>query len=383
MQDKIKQELFINQIRNLEKDTLNEIKSEKTEVSKLRSSADLNEVEAASEIVDDKVKLIESKFRAKNNAQMNAFINDSKNISKIRAMITDPSCEVPICAGIAELYFECIPDIFKYFPNIKEIPCNFKPFKVGQAGRIDTYASPRTLASIETSGFTDLDNQLNQEYLKECITITPDYIEGEISLSLDRELCNSQLDSLICYTIDTLDFLDRYINLASIRALVNFSIANNTVANTIPATSTLYSIFTELSSKADLTGYSANKIYLVNLEIIDRMSWEKDTNGNKTFPTLTIDCGNNACKVVCLPNGSYAIGLDSTMLPKVTNKYQILLVKAEGVLGGIGEKTTEELQRDLAVLLNQLKTKVVGIRALKFVEAPNMVGNVVFKTLIN
>jgi hypothetical protein len=375
--------VFTDQLRNLEKTSLTGIKENKLEVSKLRMSSNIDEIETANEIVDEKVRYVTKLFQAKRNQRMDAFIEKAENISKIRAMVADTTCEVPICAGIAELYFSCVPDIFKYFPNIIPIECDYRVFKIVKVGRIDTFASPRSLPSIRASGYTNVTSQLDNEKLRDCVTMTPEYIEGEIALGLEREVCSSELDQLLCYTVDTLDFLDQYIELASIRAFVSYLISINTVANVITPSNSLYDTLLELSSRADASGYSAKKIYITNLEIVDRMAWEKNANGFKTFDGLTIACGDNACKVVCLPNGSYLIGVDTTILPKITNKYQILIVKGEQILGGIGRKTVETLPKDLEILLNKLTSKNVGIRPLKFAEAAEFAGNVVYKSLIS
>jgi hypothetical protein len=382
MSEQIKAVDLINQLRTLENSTLVEIKENKKVISKLRTSDNTDEKEVSEEMIDEKVRFIQEEVAKTGNQRMQTFINDSKTVSKIRMMITDPSCETAVCAGIAELYFTCIPDIFKYFPNIKTINCDYKPFKVAKTGRIETFGTRKTLATIKASGYTDITAQMETEMLRQCVTLTPEYLEGEIALGLDRENCGTQMNQLICYTVNTLDFIDRYLEIGAIKSFVTYLQSKVPATGTITATGTLYDNFNELSNQLNNLGYTPNKVYIANLEIIDRMSWEKNANGTKTFETLTIACGDNACKVVCLPNGSYVIGVDTTILPKTTGatpKFQILIARAEAFLGGVGKKIVEDMSTDLSILLNKMMTKTVGIKPLIFDEAVEFANKSVLK----
>ena len=309
----------------------------------------------------------------------------SENESKLRAIITDPTCDTPICAGIVKLYNDCNPDIWSLFPNYKKFVCNNgQPVKFGQLGRFTTFPAGQTMAAFETANYNDLTTALENEYLLGCTIKTPKNINGAYSINVSREICgDSQALTVICMTINMLEVIQMHVDLGVKKAVIDYLILQ---ANTITSSgTTLYDIFADMVAQSEAIAggvESSNKVFFVNNPIIERMANEKQ-NGIKTFENLVLTCGNKFCQIYCWNGVSYFVVLPQNILPKTAgNLYQIILTKADQFFAGSSDIISAELPNDLARLLNNNKNKVVALENYLIEELPQVIGKTTFKLAI-
>jgi hypothetical protein len=365
-----KQLLISDLISKHEKDTV---------VSKYRTAeADNSFVELKNRMADTFV----SEFKSRPNTA--GFVNTPEKVSKLRAVITDATCETAVCAGVVQLYKECNPNIFDLMPNFTQIPCDGKKtMKFGRKGRYTTFAPSTTLSALTT--FTDLTATLDNEILLGCVIKTPKVVEGKYGVKMTDEVCGeSAALKLVCFTVDTLSQLEEHLTISIQNEAIKYlkSVTNNVA----PATGTLKDIIREVinNSNTPVGAVDSNdKILFVNPTIIQRMAMETYSQGMPVFPSLKLECGSLFCDVFCLDGVAKVVVLPETILPKVTNKYQLLLIKADQFDAGTSASVIAELPNDLSMLLNSMKSLVAGYKPYMLEEISQFAGKTTYSTLIS
>ncbi|MGL6345037.1 MAG: hypothetical protein ACRC80_38525 [Waterburya sp.] len=366
-------QLLSNAIATIEKNVV---------VSKYRSA------EADEQLVNLKNRMFEAfKSEFEKKANLRKFVQNAENVSKLRSVITDATCEVTVCSGVIELFKQCNPNIFNLFPNYTAIPCDGKKdVKFAKKGKYLTFAPSTTLADLVAVGdFTDLTLALKNEILLGCVTKSPKVVEGKYVIPLNEEFCNEG-DALrmVCFTVETLAQLEEHLTLSAQFEAIK---AMKAVANTVtPATGTLKDIVNDLVDKANSAPgavSSTDKFLFVNQAIIERMAMQTFSQGAPLFPTLRLECGSLYCDVFCIDGVVRVVVLSEEMLPKVTGKYQLLLVKADQMIAGDSEAVISELPNDLATLLNAMNSKVAGYKPYMMEEITEFAGKTTYTTLIS
>jgi hypothetical protein len=362
-------QLLSNVLKTYETETL---------VSKYRSAEADSAFDAhKNKIYDEFV----NQFKAKNN--LRGFISNSDNQAKLRSVISDATCESAICAGVVELYKECNPNIFELMPNFTEIPCEGrKPVKFGRKGRYATFAPSTTLSAL--TNFTDLTTALDTEILLDCVQKTPKVVEGMYNTKMSDLVCGDTL-KFVCFTVDTLSQLEQHLTISAQFEAIKYlkSVAN--AATTAP-TGTLKDIIRELINDSN-TGAgnisSSYKMLFVNRPIIERMAMETYSQGSPVFPNLKLECGSLYCDIFCLDGVTKVVVLPDNILPKVANKYQLLLTKADQLDAGSSSIVSGELSNDIAMLLNGNKNKVAGYKPYMIEEISQFAGKTTYVTSIS
>lgn len=349
-----------------------------TVVSKYRTAEANNDFSKLKERMAD---TFISEFKKRQN--MSSFVNTSEKVSKLRAAITDATCETAVCAGVVQLYKECNPNIFDLMPNFTNIPCDGKKqIKFGRKGRYTTFAPSTTLAALTT--FTDLTTALENEILLGCVLKTPKVVEGKYSVNMADEVCGeSDALKLVCFTVDTLSQLEEHLTISIQNEAVKY--LKSVSVNTTPATGTMKDIIRELINRSNSTVGavdSNDKILFVNPTIIERMAMETYSQGNPVFPSLKLECGSLFCDIFCLDGVAKVVVLPETILPKVTNKYQLLLIKADQFDAGTSDSVIGELPNNVAMLLNSMKSLVAGYKPYMIEEIAQFAGKTTVDTLI-
>lgn len=321
-----------------------------------------------------------SQMKAKPN--LRGFVTNNANQAKLRAVITDATCETAICAGVVELYRECNPNIFELMPNYTDIVCNgAKALKFGRKGRYATFAPSSVLSALVN--FTDLTAALDNEILLDCVQKVPKIVEGMYNTKMTDLVCSETL-KFVCFTVETLAQLEEHLTLsAQFEAIKYFKSVANTP--TITATGSLRDIIDELvlGSNSGVGNVSSSfKMLFVNQPIIERMATQHYSQGNLAFPTLKLDCGSLYCDVFCIDGVVKVVVLPDNILPKVAGKYQLLLIKADQFDAGLGDIVSGELANDLSMLLNGNKSKVAGYKPYMIEEIAQFAGKTTYQTTI-
>jgi hypothetical protein len=203
---------------------------------------------------------------------------------------------------------------------------------------------------------------------------------------MSDELCeDSAILRLVCFTVDTLSQLESHLTISAQYEAVKYlkAIANPT---TVAASGTLKDILREIvnqSNSAVGATSSANKILFLNRPIIERMAMETYPQGNPVFPNLKLECGSLYCDVFCLDGVVKIVVLPESILPKASNKYQLLLIKADQFDAGDSSVVASELSSELAMLLNASKNLVAGYKPYMIEEIAQFAGKTTFSTLIS
>jgi hypothetical protein len=320
----------------------------------------------------------------KSRVNLRSFVDTQEKVSKLRAVITDATCETAVCAGVVQLYRECNPDIFSLMPNFTSIPCNgAKQIKFARKGRYTTFAPSTTLSAM--TGFTDLTATLDNEILLGCVLKTPKVVEGKYATKMSDEVCgDSTALKMVCFTVETLSQLEQHLTISAQFEAVKY-IKSVATATTGTPTGTLKDIIREQINQIN-SGVGAvdsnDKILFVNPTIIQRMAMETYSQGMPVFPSLKLECGSLFCDVFCLDGVAKVVVLPETILPKVTGKYQLLMIKADQFDAGTSDAVINELPSELSMLLNGMKTLTAGYKPYMIEEISQFAGKTSNYTLI-
>lgn len=357
-----------NQIEKLETDR----------VSKLRSVASIEEM--AVEYNSQKqgmTSFIEEQFA--NSQNLRGFLSEAKNVSKLRALISDSTCETPICAGVVDLYISCNPDLFN-ITGAAQIACEGKAVKLARKGKYTQFATPQLYSSLAT--VTNITNNLRTQRMQPCVLVTPKVLAGIIENDISEVVCgDDQTKQNICFTINTLDEIVYWLGVSSNRAYIDYL---DSVATNVPASGSIKDVIDELITQSNNVGTpSSERLLIVNQSIIDEMQMAVYVNtGIKLFPNLGLVCGTAWCNVYCYDGLTKIVAFSDDILPKSGVLRKIILTKYAQLDKMTSTTQTYELTKDLAMLLNGAKTKVMGHRGFFLQEISQFAGTTTFKSLI-